>query len=413
MIPSASTQAGPDSEAKTRSRIVRWLVQIFPGALTRRSAGEPRGSQTIRPRTAFGAAVTAACLLLAGAIAAHADDGASRVTAIRVPGVTNAVKAQCGPDGTVHLLFDAEDGPRYASSRDGGITFSPPMTVVDAAARKPGLKFSSEDLAVGQDGSVHVAMSNSAWKLKLPEEEWGFHYARLMPGAKSFSPVRNINRKPSEGFSLAAGKDGAVTAGFLSGKLFTMVSRDGGETFAASAELNPAWNPCDCCTTSVAFGPDGRAALLYREETDDERDIYVVLWNPTRTTAPSRSRVSGAPWKIAGCPMTYFAITPTPTGYVTAWPTKGHVYFARLDKDGAVLPPGEIMTSGTTGMRKGLLALAATDGVALVAWKDKDILGWQLYDAKGQPQGNPGSAASPGNGAAGVVLPNGKFVLFL
>jgi hypothetical protein len=61
----------------------------------------------------------------------------------------------------------------------------------------------------------------------------------------------------------------------------------------------------------------------------------------------------------------------------------------------------------------GLLALSAGDGVTLVAWKNKDVLGWQLYDVKGQPQGNPGSAASPGNGAAGVVLTSGKFVLFL
>lgn len=359
-----------------------------------------------------GATLAAASLLLAGTIAAHAAESTSRVTAIRVPGVTNAVKAQCGPDGTVHLLFDTEDGPHYASSRDGGASFSPPLVVVDAAARKPGLKFSAEDLAVDPDGRVHVAMSNNAWKLKLPEEEWGFYYARLTPGAKDFSPVRNINRKPSEGFSLAAGRDGAVTAGFLSGKLFTMVSRDGGESFSASAELNPTWNPCDCCATSVAFGPDGRSALLYREETDNERDIYVALWNPATTTAPSRSRVSGTPWKIGGCPMTYFTIAPTATGYVTAWPTKGQVYFARLGQNGAILPPGEILTPGTSGMRMGLLALAATDGVTLVGWKNKDVLGWQLYDAKGQPQGPPGAAPSPGKGAAGVVLPSGKFVLF-
>lgn len=353
-----------------------------------------------------------ASLLLAATVAVLAGEATGRVTAIRVPGVTNAVKAQCGADGTIDLLFDAEDGPQYARSRDGGVTFSPPMAVVDAAARKPGLKFSSEDLAVDQDGRVHVALSNNAWKLKLPQEEWGFYYARLTPDAKTFTPVRNINRKPSEGFSLAAGKDGAVTAGFLSGKLFTMVSRDGGETFSASAELNPAWNPCDCCTTSVALGTDGRAALLYREETDNERDIYVALWNPTRTTTPSRSRISGTPWKIAGCPMTYFAIAPTSTGYVTAWPTKGQVYFARLDQDGAVLPPGEILTPGTSGMRMGLLALAAADGVTLVGWKNKDGLGWQLYDAKGQPLGPPGTAPSPGNGAAGAVLQDGRFVLF-
>jgi hypothetical protein len=58
------------------------------------------------------------------------------------------------------------------------------------------------------------------------------------------------------------------------------------------------------------------------------------------------------------------------------------------------------------------VALGATDGATLVAWKNKDILGWQLYDSKGQPRGEPGSEPSPDGGAAGVALPGGEFLLF-
>jgi hypothetical protein len=255
-------------------------------------------------------------------------------------------------------------------------------------------------------------MSNNAWKLKLPEEEWGFYYAGLAPGANTFSPVRNLNRKPSEGFSLAADERGNVTACFLSGKLYTMVSHDNGQTFGDYAEPNPAWDPCNCCTTAAAYGADGKLAVLYREETNNERDMFVVLWNQRDGTKPLRTRVSGTPWKLEGCPMTYFTITRAGSGFVAAWPTKGQVYFARLEKDGAVLPPGEIGTPGQSGMRNGLVALSAADGATLVAWKHKDALGWQLYDAEGQPQGEPGSAKSSGSGAAGVVLPDGKFLVF-
>jgi hypothetical protein len=354
----------------------------------------------------------ATSLLLVWTLAGVAGETASRVTVMRDRVAGLVIKAQLGRDGTIHLLFNQEDGPSYACSKDGGLTFSASIPVVDAAARKPGLKFEGADLAIGRDGHVFVAMSNNAWKLKLPQEEWGLYYATLVPGAKAFSPVRNLNRKPSEGFSLAADGRGAVTATFLSGKLFTMDSRDNGETFTASAELNPAWNPCDCCTTSAAYGADGKLALLYREETNNERDLYVVLWDKTRGGQPSRTRISSTLWKIEGCPMTYFTIAPASNGYVAAWPTKGQVYFSRLDNDGAVLPPGEIKTSGTTGMRTGLLALSAPDGATLIAWKKEDLLGWQLYDAKGQPQGAPGSATSSGSGAAGVVFPNGKFLLF-
>jgi len=345
-------------------------------------------------------------------VAGHASERANRVNVIRVPGDDKVVKAQLGADGTLHLLLDAENGPRYVKSTDAGVTFSAPMTIVDAASQKPGLKFQGEDLAVGKDGRVHVAMSNNAWKLKLPEEEWGFYYASLDPGANAFSPVRNLNRKPSEGFSLAADERGNVSACFLSGKLFTMLSHDNGETFSEYAEPNPAWDPCNCCTTAASYSADGKLAVLYREETNNERDMFVVLWNQRAGTKPSRTRISGTPWKLEGCPMTYFTISRAGAGFVAAWPTKGQVYFARLDKSGAVLPPGEIRTPGESGMRNGLVALSASDGATLVAWKNKDLLGWQLYNAKGQPQGEPGSAKSSGGGAAGVVLPDGKFLVF-
>jgi hypothetical protein len=354
--------------------------------------------------------ITLALLLLLP-LAMRAAETSERVSVIQVPGASKVFKAQSGADGTIHLLFDSDDGPQYIKSQDSGVTFSAPIAVVDADSRKPGLKFSAWDLAVGPDGRVHVAMGNNAWKLKLPQDEWALYYARLAPGAKAFTPVRNLNRKSSEGFSLAAGPRGAVTASFLSGKLYATSSRDNGETFSASTEINPAWNPCDCCTTSAAYGKDGKLVVLYREETGNDRDIYLALLDQSHSATPTRTRVSTTGWRVNACPMTYFTITPTATGYVAAWPTKGQVYFARLDKDGAVLAPGEIKTAGTSGMRSGVLALSAKDGATLVAWKNKEVLGWQLYDAKGQPQGNPGSTKSPGNGAAGVVLLNEKFAL--
>ncbi len=78
--------------------------------------------------------------------------------------------------------------------------------------------------------------------------------------------------------------------------------------------------------------------------------------------------------------MTYFVIGPAPSGYIAAWPTKGQVYFARLNADGRVLPAGEIETPGTSGMRSGLLASPDSEGWSLIGWKHKDVLGWQLYN---------------------------------
>jgi hypothetical protein len=122
--------------------------------------------------------------------------------------------------------------------------------------------------------------------------------------------------------------------------------------------------------------------------------------------------VGRTPWKIDACPMTYYAIAPRHGGYVAAWPTMGRIAFARLDARGGSLFPAEIATPGRSGMRTGLLVLSAPDGSTLVAWKKDDVLGWRLYDAEGRPSGAEGTAKGPGNGSAGVVASDGRFVLF-
>jgi hypothetical protein len=176
-------------------------------------------------------------------------------------------------------------------------------------------------------------------------------------------------------------------------------------------ELNPRYNPCNCCTTSAAYGEDGKLAVLYREETDNQRDMYLVLWDQGRGHM-TRKRVGGTPWKLDGCPMTYYTVSRERGGFTAVWPTKGEIYFARLNGTGEPSKLAEVKTPGRSGMRTGMIALSCPDGESLVAWKKDDQLGWQLYDADGQPSGAPGAAKSPGHGAAGVVGKDGRFVLF-
>jgi len=150
-------------------------------------------------------------------------------------------------------------------------------------------------------------------------------------------------------------------------------------------------------------------AVLYREKTGNHRDIYLVVLGQDGSRA--RTRVSVTPWNVTACPMKYFALSATGDGYVAAWPTKGEIYFSRLDRNGKVLPPGEVKTPGRSGMRTGLVALGA-QRATLIAWKHLEELGWQVYDREGRALGAARSARSVGKGAAGVVDEQGRFVLF-
>jgi hypothetical protein len=335
-----------------------------------------------------------------------------KVTVVAGPASDGAesVVARTDSQGAIHLAFNSHKIPHYAKSTDGGKTWSKAVTIVDRESHKPGLEYDVWDMVVGKGGRVHVALGTNAWKLKLPQSEWGYFYASLAPGAKAFSKVRNINNKPSEGFSLAADEKGNVTATWMADKLYANISRDEGKTFAPYVEINSAYNPCNCCTTSSSYAADGRLAVLYREETDNERDMYLVLWDQAKNKS-SRTKISTTPWKIDGCPMTYYSIAATKEGFVAAWPTKENIFFARLDKQGDPLSPAEIKTPGNPAMRSGILALPAPSGNTLVAWKKENRLRWQLYDEKGQPSGESGSAQSSGKGVAAVVDKNGSFIL--
>lgn len=338
-------------------------------------------------------------------------DESERVRVV-APGTDGqAIMARNDAKGNLHVLFQSPTGPRYGFSDNGGRSFSKTLSVADPTLFPKNLEFTVWDLAISPQGTVHVALGTNAWKLKLPQEEWGFYYCSLAPDQEAFAPLRNINRKPSEGFSLAADAKGKLTACWLADKLYVQTSQDDGKTFSDPMELDPSFNPCNCCTTSCAYGQDGRLAILYREETNNDRDMFLILWDQN-TGVKTRQRVSQTSWKVDSCPMTYYSVVPHDQGYLAIWPTKGMIYFAILDADGKVRDGKEHPTLGANGMRSGMSLVSDRRGNFLAAWKKDNKLAWQLYDSKLRPQGVIQEASSPGAGSAVAVDAQGKFVLF-
>jgi hypothetical protein len=352
-------------------------------------------------------------MIFAGCMAVACDSlfAAGKVTTVAVPQGGKPMVARTDGKGTIHLVFDTADGPQYVSSTDDGKTLGRPIPLVDVASRKPGLEFITWDMAVAADGAVHVVLGTNAWKLKLPKDEWGYMYTRLMSGEPEFEAIRNLNHKPSEGFSLAVGDDGAVAAVWMADKLFAHVSSDGGKTFGPTMEIDQTLDPCNCCTTSAAYAADGRVAVLYREESNNERDMYLGLWDPMSNKA-TKTRISTTLWKVDSCPMTYYSLVRSGDGFVAAWPTKGEIYFARLNADGSLLAPQEVKTAGLCGMRTGIVGLPIADGRTLVAWKKDNKVGWQLYDSRGKTDGLPRYADCIGSGVAVTTTKSGDVVLF-
>ena len=107
-----------------------------------------------------------------------------------------------------------------------------------------------------------------------------------------------------------------------------------------------------------------------------------------------------------------FLLARSPNGFRGRLANQGGNLLCPARWRGKPLPPGEIKTPGTSGMRTGILTLSGANGSTLVAWKKDGRLGWQLYDTNGKPNGPAGSAKSAGDGIAGVVDRDGEFILF-
>src|SRR5262249_34003525 len=83
-------------------------------------------------------------------VASSADDALNVVTTVPVPEGGGPVAARADAEGTIHLLYNSADGPKYVKSSNNGKTFEEPIPVVDEGSRKAGLVLEGWDMAVGK-----------------------------------------------------------------------------------------------------------------------------------------------------------------------------------------------------------------------------------------------------------------------
>lgn len=332
----------------------------------------------------------------------------NQVRVVSLPHQGIAPDSEVDNAGVTHVAYVFNGNVYYTKSEDEGESFSEPVRVNTKLGFAAGGGFRGPDIAVGKDGQIHVVWYNNAYQQSRPKEEWGVMYSRLNAETRRFEKSRNLNQKPSDNFSLAADGSGQVAVIWMAGGVFVNLSKNGGETFESAINLNV--DPCECCGSRAIYTKDGSLAVLYRDKTDNIRDVYLARLPSGSRSVISNAKISQTPWPITSCPMTGGFLSQSKTGLTAAWETRNQIYFTSLGNKSGERAPKELFASG-----KGRypVSLSTPDGTTLVAWKDGKKLEWQLFNRKSKMLGKGGSInGDTGHRPAGVVTQSGNFLLF-
>jgi len=297
-------------------------------------------------------------------------------------------QAAVSGDGVIHVVYGAEDSVYSARSTDGGVTFSTPEHAFDCPSlylgmrRGPRIAASKETVVVtaiggaagkGKDGDL------MAWR-RAPDGRWA-----------GPSRVNDVPDSAREGLhAMASSPNGVLWCCWLDLRIkgmqvYASRSIDGGKTWTPNVLVyrSPGGSVCECCHPSIVIGPDERPHVLFRNQLDGNRDMYVI-------SGDADGNFSGATqhgeehWPLNRCPMDGGMLAIDRAGNIaTCWRRDEEVFVtagAREVKLGAGKQPWMIFR----GDSPLVLWVEKNDG-KLFAWRDSKAPAETLADVARDP----------------------------
>jgi hypothetical protein len=196
-------------------------------------------------------------------------------------------------NNVIHLAWaDTSSGiwdVYYTRSTDGGVTFNEPIQV---NAEATGAACGHPTLAIGPDGSVHVA-----WE-EMRDRDWDIYYARL-EGGETFSPPLLVSAGATGTDQsrpiIAVGHDGTVHLAWQDSRagdwdIYYARSTDGGDAFGANLRVNVETRGRQVDPAIGVDGP-GRVHIAW---ADDRSAAWAVYHTRSEGEGFLRGRVAGS-----------------------------------------------------------------------------------------------------------------------
>jgi hypothetical protein len=274
-------------------------------------------------------------------------------------------QAAVAPDGTVAVVFGSGNTVYVATSRTGGRSFDAPVKVGDAGVLALGMRRGPR-VAVTATAVVVTAIGGVIGKGKDGDVlSW-----RSSDGGRTWQGPVAVNRvsgSAREGLHhMAASPDGTVfcvwndlRAGRM--QVYGTATSDGGATWQEEKLIyeSPDGHICPCCQPAVAFDPRGGLHVMWRNDLQGDRDMYLCSSSDGGRTFGATVKLGRGNWRLKICPMDGGGLAGDGGGRVTTvWMRQKEIFRC---------VPGEAEESLGKGEQG--WAAAGADGVYL-AWID-------------------------------------------
>ena len=306
---------------------------------------------------------------------------------------TDAAQPQVAvaPDGRIHVVFGRGNTIYHTSSTDHR-TFTPPVEVGAleklALRMRRGPRVAATDSAVvvtaisHRDGNVHSWISadqGATWK----------QGPRLNEAENSAREGLHAMIGDGRGFVVAAWLD--LRNGGT--ELWSRTSPDAGTTWGSEVRIyaSPDGHICQCCQPSLALGPAGEVAALWRNSIGAARDPWMAASHDRGAHFEPATKAGLGTWTLKACPMDGGALALGPNGQpVSVW---------RREKS--------IFLSTAAGSEEKLADGAAQPVIAMA--HDERFIVWEEGGGLQLQRGanSPASLASDARAASLAALPRG------
>ena len=232
----------------------------------------------------------------------------------------------------VFVVFGRPDSIQVARSTDAAETFGQPVALPI-----------SGKMALGRRRGPRIAATRPAVLVSAVIGQRGggsdgdILFYRSIDHGKTWTvpvPINDVPGAAREGMhAMAANETGAVVVAWLDlrkggTRIYAAVSRDHGATWSKDQLVytSPSGSVCECCHPSVAVSEQGAVAIMFRNNVDGHRDMFVAESTDGATFAPARKLGTGS-WMLAACPMDGGSLTLA-GGLTTVWRREDGVFLS-------------------------------------------------------------------------------------